>query len=70
MEKIRSSIPSIPKFLEKLHRNPNNTELGIASYGYLAIAILYLFMNTATYFIFVLFFASFYICTFNINVIA
>ena len=29
MRNIRSSIPSIPRFLEKIRRNPNNTKLGI-----------------------------------------
>ena len=29
MRKIRNSISSIPGFLEKICRNPNNTELGM-----------------------------------------
>ena len=37
MKKIKSSIQSIPGYLEKIRRDPSNTELGKISYFSLVI---------------------------------
>ena len=38
MRKIRSAISSVPGLLEKIQKNPSNTELGIYSYKVLCPA--------------------------------
>ena len=37
MRKIRSTISSVPGMLEKIRRNPSNTELGKRSYDVIII---------------------------------